>query len=389
MELHELLSVGMVILLGILGGKLAHRLKVPRVTGYMLTGLLFGPSVLGLISDSTLHDIHLLNEIALGLILFAIGGEIEISHLRSMGRRIILIGLAESAGAFVLVFAAAALITRDLPLSAVLGAISIATAPGVILLVLREYRASGPLSETLLATVAINNVLCLVGFRLVFSAYSLLQGDPLGATLWVLTKELILSVAIGASIAVVITFWEQYIDDLSELLLIIIGGLLGGIGLAKTLGISQLLVCLIIGAVTNNLSMMHRLVYAELRQTEMPFYIAFFVLSGASLHLGSVAGLGVLGLAYLVMRPLGKIIGARLAAGHVGAARAVRDYLGLSLFPQAGVAIGMAITVSERYPEIGHIVSTVILSSVIVYEGLGPFLTKTALAKAGELHPED
>ena len=129
MDLHELLSVGMVILLGILGGKLAHRFHVPRVTGYMLTGLLFGPSMLGFISSGTLRDIHMLNEIALGLILFAIGGEIEIRHLRAMGRRVILIGLAESAGAFILVFAAAALITRDVPLAAVLGSISVATAP--------------------------------------------------------------------------------------------------------------------------------------------------------------------------------------------------------------------------------------------------------------------
>jgi Kef-type K+ transport system membrane component KefB len=389
MQIDELFSVGMVILLGMLGGKFAHRMRVPKVTGYMLTGLLFGPSVLGLISDRTLADIHMLNEIALGMILFAIGGEIQLSHLKSMGRRVIYTALAESLGAFVLVSSAVYFFSRDAKLSVILGSISIATAPGVILLVIREYKSSGPLTDTLLAVVALNNVLCLVVFRLVFATYQLAAGDPIGGTLFILFKELVIAVLIGGAIAMVITYWEQTIDDMSELLLIIVAGLILGIGLAKSLGISQLLVCLIIGAVTNNLSMMHRLVYAELRQTEMPFYIAFFVLSGASLHLEMLEHLGVLGLAYLVMRPIGKQLGAYWASRRFGAALAIRKNLGLALLPQAGVAIGMAITVSETQPGLGAVVSTVILSSVIVYEGFGPFLTKQALARSGDLHPED
>lgn len=389
MDLYELFSVGMVILLGLMGGKLAHRFKIPRVTGYMITGLIFGPSVLGFISSGTLSDIHVLNEIALGLILFAIGGEIEIAHLRAMGKKVILIGLAESFGAFLLVFLAAWAITRDPALAALLGAISMATAPGVTLLVIREYRASGPLTDTLLAVVALNNVVTLLAFRILSSAYALAHGDPLLSTLWILGKELLFSVAIGGAIAWIITFWEQGIDDLSELLLVIVGGLLLGIGLAKTLGISQLLICLIIGAVTNNLSMMHRLVYAELRQTEMPFYIAFFVLSGASLHLETLASLGLLGLAYLVMRPLGKSLGARLAAIRFGERPSVRNNLGLALTPHGSVAIGLAMSVSQSHPEIGQIIATVILSTVIVYEGIGPLLAKIALGRAGELHPEE
>jgi len=197
------------------------------------------------------------------------------------------------------------------------------------------------------------------------------------------------SVLIGAAIAGIITYWEQKIDDLSELLLIIIGGLLLGIGLAKSLGISQLLVCLIIGAVTNNMSMMHRLVYAELRQTEMPFYIAFFVLSGASLHLDSLSNLGLLGLAYLLARPAGKMIGSYFAARQFGASIHVQKNLGIALFPQAGVAIGMVLTVSQHHPDMGQIIGAVILSSVIVYEGFGPYLTKLALIRGKEVHPED
>jgi len=389
MQVYELLGVGMVILLGLLGGKLSHRIKIPRVTGYMLTGLIFGPSVLGLISATTLDNIQMINEIALGLILFAIGGEIELTHLKSMGRKVVFIALAESLGAFLLVFSATAAITGDLELAALLGSISIATAPGVTLLVIREYAARGPLTDTLLAVVAINNVLCLVGFRIIYSVYSLAHGDTLGAVAFSLFKELVLSVVIGVAVAALITFWEKKIDDLSELLLVIIGGLLLAIGLAKTIGISQLMVCLIIGALTNNLSLMHRLVYPELRQTEMPFYIAFFVLSGASLHLGSLANLGLLGTAYLISRPLGKYLGAFVAGKKLGAEPAVTTNLGWALVPQAGVAIGLVIAVKQSYPEMGNVINTVILSSVIIFEGIGPFLTELALGRAKEIHLQE
>ena len=150
-----------------------------------------------------------------------------------------------------------------------------------------------------------------------------------------------------------------------------------------------LFICLIIGAVTNNLSMMHRLIYAELRQTEMPFYIAFFVLSGASLHLDALAHVGMLGMAYLFARPVGKYLGSVFASRRYGGDAQLGSNLGMALLPQAGVAIGMSLIVSEQNPDFGRIVSTVILSSVIVYESVGPFLAKFALARAGELHPED
>ncbi len=387
--MHELLSVGVVILLGLLGGKLSHRVKIPRVTGYMLTGLLLGPSVIGLISAETLQNVHLVNEIALGLILFAIGGEIEFNHLRSLGPAVLYIALAESLGAFVLVGGLTLIVSADWGLALLLGAISVATAPGVTLLVIREYRARGPLTDTLLAVVAINNVLCLLLFRISFSIYASMEGEPLAAIGLALLKELLFSVLIGGVVAAIITFWEQEIDDLSELLLVIIGGLLLGIGLAREVGISTLMVCLIIGAVTNNLSMMHRLVYAELRQTEMPFYIAFFVLSGASLHLGELLQLGVLGLAYLIARPVGKAIGAAVVSHRCRTEPGVTRNLGLTLLPQAGVAIGMVLTVTDAFPDMGKLVGTVILSSVIIYEGIGPFLTRLGLSRAGEIHLQE
>lgn len=387
--MYELLSVGVVILLGILGGKLSHKVKIPRVTGYMLTGLVFGPSVIGLLSEGTLDDIHLVNDIALGLILFAIGGEVEWRHLKALGSRVFYIALAESLSAFALVYLISWWLSGDYSLSLVLGAISMATAPGVTLLVIREYSCRGPLTDMLLAVVALNNIICLVFFAVFFNIFLFIEGASLGTVLLSFGKGLGGSIVIGSAVGGMITLWEQKIDNLSELLLVIIGGLLLGIGLAKELGISHLFVCLIIGAVTNNLSMMHRLVYAELRQTEMPFYVAFFVLSGASLHIGSLQHLGLLGLGYLIARPIGKLLGSYWAGRKFGAEPQVTQNLGLALFPQAGVAIGMAITVREFYPEMGNVIETVILSSVIIYEGFGPFLTRLALGRAKEIYLQE
>ena len=135
--------------------------------------------------------------------------------------------------------------------------------------------------------------------------------------------------------------------------------------------------------------MMHRLVYAELRQTEMPFYIAFFVLSGASLHLSELSHLGLLGAAYLIARPIGKAVGSYVAGRKYGAEKQVYDNLGMALLPQAGVAIGLTLTVQQSHPDLGMIMSTVILSSVIIYEGVGPFLTRLALSRAGEIHLQE
>jgi Kef-type K+ transport system membrane component KefB len=388
-KMFELLSVGIIILLGVSAGKISHRFKIPKITGYMLSGLIFGPSILGIISESTLKDIYVINEIALGLILFAIGGEIELHHIKAMGKKVIFLAIGESMGAFVLVSLTAFFASGDLGLAVILGSISMATAPGVTLLVIREYQTRGPLTDTLLAVVAINNVLCLVIFQVFFALYSALQGDPILVLLIAFFKEIIGSVIIGAAIGGLITLWEQKIDDLSELLLVIIGGLLVGIGVAKTMGFSPLLISLIIGAVTNNLSMMHRLVYAELRQTETPFFIAFFVLSGASLDLISLKSLGLLGFLYLFSRPAGKYLGSYIAGAKYGLERQVRQNIGMALIPQAGVAIGLILTVSETHPELGKPITSIILSSIIIYEALGPFLTKLALGRTKEIYLEE
>lgn len=352
-------------------------------------GLAIGPSFLNILTSENIAHVRLVNDIALGLILFAIGGVFHIQKFRVIGHRIVILTLAESAGALVLVVLAALLIKGSVSLAVLLGVIAVATAPAATLLVLREYNSRGPVTDYVLAIVALNNMICVVLFSLAFSGVHLAHGMALGTSLLQPVKEILGALAIGGVVGFLLSYWENHIDDLPELLMAIIGGVLAATGAAMTFGISPLLPAMIAGAVTANFSKMHQLVYVELRQAEQPFFIAFFVLSGAALHIEYLPQLGFLGLAYIILRFVGKYAGIYLTAGRVQAPGQVRTNVGLALVPQAGVALGLAHTTVREYPDFGLIVQQVILASVIVYETLGPLLTRWAIFRAGEVEREE
>lgn len=375
--------------MGVIGGKIARRLHAPQVTGYLLMGLIIGPSFLNILTAENLTQVRLVNDIALGLILFAIGGVFHIQKFRLIGRRIFILTLTESVGAMALVLLAALAITGSVSLAVLLGVIAVATAPAATLLVLREYNSRGPVTDYLLAIVALNNMLCVVMFSVAFAGVHLAHGMGVGLSLLQPVKEILGALAIGGVVGSVLSYWENHIDDLPELLMAIIGGVLVATGAAMTIGISPLLPAMIAGAVTANFSKMHQLVYVELRQAEQPFFIAFFVLSGAALHVEYLPQLGLLGLAYLVLRVVGKYAGIYFVAGRVKAPEAVKKNVGMALVPQAGVALGLAHTTVQEYPEFGLTVQQVVLATVIVYETLGPLLTRWAIFRAGEVKEEE
>ncbi len=382
--LSELLTVGAVMLLGLIGGKIARRLRVPKVTGYLIMGLILGPSVLDLLGKTVIKDVELVNDLALGMIMFAIGGVFEINHFRRVERRLIRMVFAESFFSFVLVTLGAKAIGLEWYAATLLGAISIATSPSVSLLVVREYDAKGPLSDLLISMVAANSVLCILMFTFVLNLGPISEAaDVLTALGWTV-YEALGSILVGGVIGWILSQLEARVDDQAELLMVIIAGVLVAIGTAITLRISPLLAALAVGAMTTNLSIMHRLAYAELRQTEQPLYIAFFVLSGAKLDVKSLATLGALGVVYIICRGGGKYLGTWLAARNLKIDGPIKTHLGLALMPQAGVAIGLMRLAGSRYSHIGAMISAVILAAVIVYETLGPLVTRWAIFAAHE-----
>lgn len=264
-----------------------------------------------------------------------------------------------------------------------MGTIGIATAPAATMLVIREYDAKGEFTDTLITVVAMSNILGILAFEWVFSMGGVGAGLNVLVALATPVYELGGSSLIGFVIGYVISKWEQRVEDHSELLMIIIAGVILATGLAITLNLQSLVATLVMGAVTTNLSLMHRLAYVELRQIEQPLYIAFFVLAGASLHLDLLPGLGLAGLAYLVARVAGKIGGLWYIGRRKKMPDSIRRYLGLGMIVQAGVAIGLVDMINRERPDIGAIVTPIVLATVLIYETVGPPVLRFVLFRTG------
>ncbi len=384
LTLHYLAPVGAVMLLGLLGGNIAKLIKLPKVTGYLLTGLLIGPSVLQLISTEVVESLSLLNDIALGLIMFSIGGVFEIHHIRAIGKKILWLTIGQSIGAVLLTSIVLRLVGLDWYPAILLGTIGIATAPAATILVIREFQAKGEFTDTLLTVVATSNIICILTFQLVYAFGNLGSTENIMLAILSPVYELGGSLIIGFAVGFIISKWEQRVHDQAELLMIIIAGVMLVSGLAHTLNLQPLFATLIMGAVTTNLSLMHRLVYIELRQIEQPLYIAFFVLAGASLHIDLLPALGLAGICFFLFRVAGKILGIVIVSKWLKLKDSIRKYLGLGMIVQAGVAIGLIDLINRDNPELGKIITPIVLATVLLYETVGPPIIKYVLFKTKE-----
>lgn len=392
-QMNSIMAVAVTLLFGLIMGELAQKIKIPKVTGYMVAGILIGPSVMGLMTNEMISSIKVISEFTLGLIILAIGAEFELKHFISVGPRVVYIAVAEVLGAFFLVGAAMFLLGQPLHIALLIGAIATATAPAATLMVVREYRSRGRLTDILLAVVALNNILCLLLFHVFFSYTKMTiasRSAPLDLfsrlTFFIEPAWVIFgSLAFGVLIGYALNLWEQSTKTDNEQLMVILGGVLFSVGAATTFNLSPLLTTMAVGATIVNISTKGRKVLDTLKLTDPPFYIAFFVISGAMLHLNLLTQIGWVGIVYIFSRFIGKVLGAYWSARATAEPAPVQNYLGISLIPQAGVAIGVSMAVEAKFPEMGAVLITIILSSVIVYELIGPFLTKVALSLAGEI----
>jgi Kef-type K+ transport system membrane component KefB len=384
------LSVGLILLLGLLGGRLVGRLGLPEVIGYLAVGLAIGPHTSGLLSHAAVEALEVIGEIALGVILLSIGAQFHVPHFRRLGRRVFAIALAETFGAALLVGLLVGLISGSAKLALLLGAIAMATAPAATLLVLNQYNAAGPLTDYILAAVALNNVISLVTFRLAVLAVALFgNGDAPAVVLARTAWELAGSVGFGLGLGLLLSWWAEHEEQPTELLMIVLAVALVATGAATAMGLSVMLTTLSMGAVVVNLSRAGRGFFRIMEHTDPPLYVAFFVLSGTHLQPGNIAAVGVLGVVYLIARVVGKGVGATLAARAVGAPAVVQRNLGMALVPQAGMAIGLAWSAKALYPDVGPTILTLVLATVVVYEVVGPILTKLAITRAGEVSAFD
>ena len=406
------LSLSIALLFGLLLSRLAKLVKLPAVTAYLVAGVLIGPFVLGAlnvpgvgITSDQIEGFGIISDLALGFIAFSMGNEFRLSQLKKIGKHATVIGVLQAVITTVVVDAAliglhfAMPETLSLSAAIVLGAIATATAPAATLMVVKQYKAKGPVTEVLLPVVALDDAVGLVVFAVSFGVARSLNSsgvNPLAIVFEPLI-EIVLSLGLGFVMGLLFTFCEKFFHSRSKrmavsvtfvMLTVAISSLkfeVGGIHI----GFSSLLACMMLGTVFCNICEVSEELMERADRWTTPVLILFFVISGAELDLSVFADwtVVVVGLVYILARSIGKYFGANGSARLTKADPNVIKYLGITLLPQAGVALGMATKAIELGPE-GEIVRNITLFAVLVYEIVGPFLTKIALSKAGDIKAE-
>ncbi|MBQ6707157.1 MAG: cation:proton antiporter [Clostridia bacterium] len=410
--MQTLLSVSVAMLTGLLMTRVFKPLKLPAVTAYLVAGILIGPYCLGALhipgfgftSAEAVARMDLVSEIALGFIAFSIGNEFRMKDLKATGKQAAIIGTAQAlVTALFVVFAlfGAHLLMPDIlswQQALVLGAIATATAPAATLMVVRQYKAKGPLTKLLLPIVALDDAVGLIVFAVLFGiakATTSAGADILSILLNPLI-EIAASLLLGAIMGWLLTLLERFFNSNTNRLNMTIAFVFLTASLSMlefsigpvTVSFSSLLVCMMLGTVFCNICPLSENLMGAADKWTSPLFALFFVVSGASLELGVFTdwAIVVVGVLYILFRSIGKYVGTYYSSKAVGCSRPIRRYLGITLFPQAGVALGMS-AIAMQLGEPGHLIRNITLFSILIYELFGPLLTKWALTRAGEITP--
>lgn len=415
--METLLSIGIAMLAGLLMSRVVKPFKLPAVTGYLLAGLLVGPyclgrlgiSGIGFTSMDSVTSLNLISEVALGFIAFSIGNEFRLSQLKKTGRQATIIGVLQALAATLMVdlvlFILHLILGEDkLPVSVVitLGAIATATAPAATLMVVNQYKAKGDLTDLLLPIVALDDAVGLVVFAVSFGIAKALSFGTFSLVAILVNPliEVFGSLLLGTVMGYLFTFLERFFHSNSKRLSISLTFVVITVALSMLeidipgteikIAFSSLLVCMMLGTIFCNICDFSEELMERCDRWTAPLFVLFFVISGAELDLAVFSDLAVvgIGLAYILARSLGKCLGASASAKAVGCPPKIVKNLGLTLLPQAGVALGMTITVAEELGQPGKIIRSIVLFGVLVYELVGPALTKFALTRSGDIQPK-
>ena len=406
------LSLSVALLAGLLLSRLAKKVQLPAVTAYLVAGVLIGPFVLGRIgipgigiTGEQIAGFGLISDLALGFIAFSMGSEFRISQLKRIGKQATFVGVFQALFTTVIVDAALIILHLIIPdkfslqSAIVLGAVATATAPAATLMVVKQYKAKGPVTDILLPVVALDDAVGLVVFAVSFGIARSLGTGAVNVTSVILEPvlEVILSLFLGFVMGLLFTLCEKYFHSRSKRMAVSVTFVMMTVAISSMsfeigsvhIGFSSLLACMMLGTVFCNICEVSEELMERADRWTTPVLILFFVISGAELELSVFADIMVvlIGAVYIISRSLGKYFGAGISARLSKCNPNVVKYLGITLLPQAGVALGMAIKAIELGPE-GAIVRNITLFAVLVYEIIGPLLTKVALTKAGDINEE-
>ena len=410
-----LIALGFAMFAGLMMTRVIKPLGLPAVTGYLIAGLLIGPCCLGRLglgfqSFEQVSSLSIISDVALGFIAFSIGNEFRLSQLKHTGKQAAVVAVVQALMATLLVdvLLLAVYYLFDLgdklgvETCITLGAIATATAPAATLMVVNQYKAKGPLTDILLPIVALDDAVGLVVFAVSFGIAKAINSGTALSVVTVLVNpliEVVGSLVLGAAMGGLFTLVEKLFHSNTKRMSLSITFVLITVALSMleydvpgteiTISFPSLLVCMMLGTVFCNICKYSEDIMSRVDKWTAPLFVVFFVLSGAELDLRVFASLTVVGvgLVYIAARSAGKYIGASVSARLMKCEPQVCKYLGVTLLPQAGVALGMSVTVAAELGQEGAIIRSIVLFAVLIYELVGPMLTKIALTKAGEIQP--
>ena len=387
MEWDVTFTLGTMLVGALLAGMVADWFQIPKVTAYLLVGMVLGPSVFDQIPHDHTHSIEPLARLAICLVLFNLGCHFPIKRVRRIIGRVLRLSFGELSVTFLLVAVGLILLGEGWEIAVLLGALALATAPATTILVLKEAESEGPVTEYTQAMVTVNNLVCIVVFELLFLFVELQRGTsgvPTHVPLRDLAQDLIGSIAMGAAAGLALSYSITMLDSSRRLVLIMATSAVL-LGICMAIESPYLLGFLVMGGVVANTSELTEEILAELDRLTGLLCVVFFVIHGAEISLDALMQMGQLGVAYLILRTIGKYVGTTLAARAGREVPAVQRYLGFALVAQAGAAIALASIAKKRDPELGSDLETVILGTVVVFELVGPLLIRWAVLKAGEV----
>ena len=385
MDIHfALLTLGGLLLVGLLTDEIGRRTRLPRVTLLIVFGAAAGPAGFDLLSRAFQNYYEFLASVALTMVAFLLGGKLSLTALRSHGKTILAVSLTVVILTALLVSIGLIAVGTPIPIALLLGGIAIATAPAATQDVVRQSGAKGPFTEVLLGVVAVDDAWGLIVFSVLLVMAKAIAGDGTQAVLGHGMWELGGSLAVGAAVGLPAAYLTGRLKRGEPMQAEALGLVFLCAGLAIWLGVSFLLAGMVAGALVANLAKHHSRPFHEIEHIEWPFMVLFFVLAGASLRPDSLYGIGMIGVVYLVLRTVARVIGGWVGGTVARAPVLHRRWIGLALVPQAGVALGMALVAADHFPDIGETVLAVTIGTTVMFELVGPFLTQLALRRVGE-----
>lgn len=389
--MHMLFYLAVILFAGMFTAKLLSKFKLPNVTGYLIAGLIIGPSILGIIPKEGADKLSIISEAALSFIAYSIGSEFNIENLKKLGKGILTVTVFQAYTTLLLVDLVLIFIFKQpVPFSLLLGAIATATAPAATLMVIRQYKAKGPLVNTLLPVVAIDDALGIIAFGISATIAKALVSNTKNISvtkiIFMPLLEIFLALLIGFLMGILLTYLAKRVKGEDSLLCLVITILFATAGIAISFELSSLLACMMVGATLTNLDPNNKKAFNTADKFTPPILISFFTIAGVQLELSVLKDVGIIGIVYVVVRVIGKMFGAYLGAKLAKLSSVVQRYLGFTLIPQAGVAIGLSMIAENILPSpYGTQARTIVLAATIIYELVGPMITKQALIKAGEI----